>query len=56
MVDVHLLAGGVQVRTAGQVRSEGGQRDELHQLNVWDVPEAAVIGVSPAHLVRGKQC
>lgn len=54
VVGVHLLAVEVGLGAAGQVRAEGGQRDELHQLHVGDVPKAAVVGVSTAHLQRHK--
>lgn len=50
MVRIHFLLNLHWVRTQGQVRAKGCHRDELHQLHVWDVAEAAVIGVSSAHL------
>lgn len=50
MVRIHLLLRLHRVRTQRQVRARSGHRDELHQLHVWDVAEAAVVRVSPAHL------
>ena len=50
VVGIHLLEAQVQLGAGGQVRAEGRQGDELHQLHVGDVAETAVIRVCTAHL------
>lgn len=56
VVGVHLLAVLIHLGAAGQVRPEGGQRYELHQLHVWDVAKTAVVGVCSAHLEVQSDC
>lgn len=43
VVGVHVLTGQVRLRTARQVEAKGRQGDELHQLNVRDVPKTTVV-------------
>lgn len=52
MVDSQTQIAWLKLRTSGQVRAKCCHCDELHQLHIGHVAEAAVIRVNASHLER----